>query len=38
MSVQLIHRENQARTTEPTAAAGGGRLPGVWQRIRRTVQ
>jgi hypothetical protein len=38
MSVQLIHEETQARTTEPTAAAGRGRLRGVWHRIRRSVQ
>jgi hypothetical protein len=38
MSVQLIHEETQARTTEPTAAAGRGRLRGVWHRIRLTVQ
>jgi hypothetical protein len=38
MSVQLIHEETQARTTEPTAAAGRGRLRGVWHWIRRSVQ
>ncbi len=38
MSVQLIHEEIQTRTTEPTAAAGGGRLRRVWHRIRLTVQ
>ncbi len=38
MSVQLIHEEIQTRTTEPTAAAGGGRRRSVWHRIRLTVQ
>ena len=38
MSVQLIHEEIQTRTTQPTAAAGGGRLRSVWDRIRLTVQ
>ena len=38
MSVQLIHEETQARTTEPTAAAGRGRLRGVWHRVCLTVQ
>jgi hypothetical protein len=38
MSAQLTHERIQARTTEPTASAGRGRLRGAWHRIRLTVQ
>ena len=38
MSAQLTHEGTQARTTEPVAAAGRGRLRGAWHRIRLTIQ
>jgi len=38
MSALLTHQGTQARTTEPTAATGHGRLQAAWHRIRRTVQ
>jgi hypothetical protein len=37
MTAQLSLEELPARTTEPTAPAGRGRLRGAWHRIRRTV-
>jgi hypothetical protein len=37
MSAQLTHEETQARTAEPTASAGRGRLRRAWHRIRLTV-
>jgi hypothetical protein len=37
MTAQLSLEELPARTTEPTAPAGHGRLRGAWHRIRRTV-
>jgi hypothetical protein len=33
-----VHEPTQAGTTEPTAAAGHGRLQGAWDRLRRGVQ
>jgi len=38
MSAQLSHEGIQDWTTEPTATARHGRLRGLWQRIRMTVQ
>ena len=38
MSAQLTHEGIQARTTQPTTAAGPGRLRRVCHRIRLTVQ
>jgi hypothetical protein len=37
MTAQLSLEELSARTAEPTAPAGRGRLRGAWHRIRRTV-
>ena len=37
MTAQLSLEELPARTTEPTAPAGHGRLRGAWHLIRRTV-
>ena len=38
MSAQLTHEGTQARTTEPAAPAGRGRLRGAWHRIRLSIQ
>jgi hypothetical protein len=38
MSAQLTHEGISDRTTERTASARHGRLQGLWQRIRATVQ
>ena len=38
MSAQLTHEGPRARTTNPAASAGRGRLRGAWHRIRMTVQ
>jgi hypothetical protein len=38
MSALLTHEGTQARTTEPTASAGHGRLRAAWHRARLTVQ
>ena len=37
MTAQLSLEELPAKTAEPTAPAGPGRLRGAWHRIRRTV-
>ncbi len=37
MSAQLTREGTQARTTEPLASAGHGRLRSAWHRIRVTV-
>jgi hypothetical protein len=37
MTAQLSLEELPAKTAEPTAPAGRGRLRGAWHRIRRTV-
>jgi hypothetical protein len=34
MSTQLTYEVTQARTTQPTASAGRGRLRGAWHRLR----
>jgi hypothetical protein len=38
MTAQLTHEGTAARTTEPTAAAGYGRLREACHRIRLTIQ
>jgi hypothetical protein len=38
MSALLTHEGTQARTTEPAASTGRGRLRRAWHRIRLTVQ
>ena len=38
MSAQLTHEGISDRTTEHTDSARHGRLRGLWQRIRATVQ
>jgi hypothetical protein len=37
MTAQLSLEELPAKTAEPIAPAGRGRLRGAWHRIRRTV-
>ena len=38
MTAQLTHEGTQARTAEPAATAGRGRLRGAWHRVRLAVQ
>ena len=37
MSTQLTREGTQAKTTQPLASAGHGRLQSAWHRIRVTV-
>jgi hypothetical protein len=37
MSAQLTREGTQAKTTQPPASAGHGRLQSAWHRIRVTV-
>jgi hypothetical protein len=38
MSAQLTHKETQARTTEPAATGGHGRLREAYHRIRLAME